>query len=96
MGLEEYRQLFYLMNCPGTRKKSDERIANYLCFQTLYITIHQHIYMNGWPIVSLLEVEKDIALGALIEWTTFHEEQNHLNLLHFRPQLFFGTIWMRI
>ena len=58
--------------------------------------LHELIYMNCCPIVSTQEVEIDIILGTLTVWTTFHVEQNLLNLLFFRPQLLFGTIWMKI
>ena len=52
--------------------------------------------MNCCPIVSTQEVEIDIILGALTVWTTFHVEQNLLNLFFSRPQLFLATIWMKI
>ena len=52
--------------------------------------------MNFCLIVSTQEVEIDIILGTLTVWTTLHVEHNLLNLLFFRPQLLFGTIWMKI
>ena len=39
--------------------------------------------MNCCPIMSIQEVEIDIILGTLTVWTTFHVEQNLLNLLFF-------------
>ena len=88
VALGQCRQLFYLTNCPGIHYQSGDTFANYSCFQILYITINQHIYMTCCLIVSTQEMETYIILGMLTLWAPFHVEQNSLYLF-FRPQLFF-------